>query len=88
MKTFLLLRGMTMMIGRNSLVCKTTETGAVPDTHDKYRERISGEKLNQPFAFDQQTQYQPITKEISVKNNTLSCTFPPHSFTQIKLGVK
>ena len=49
---------------------------------------ISGEKLNDPFTLDQQTQYQPATKEISVKNNTFSCTFPPHSFTQIKLGVK
>jgi len=49
---------------------------------------ISGEKLNEPFAFDQQTQFQGATKEINVKNNTLSCTFPPHSFTQIKLGVK
>jgi len=48
---------------------------------------ISGEKLNEPFVFDQQTQYQSITKEISVKNNTLSCMFPPHSFTRIKLGV-
>lgn len=49
---------------------------------------ISGDKRNEPFAFDQQTKYQPITKEIGVKNNTLTCTFPPHSFTQIKLGAK
>jgi alpha-N-arabinofuranosidase len=49
---------------------------------------ITGDKLNDAFTFDQYTQYQPATKEISVKNNKLACTFPPHSFTQIKIGVK
>jgi alpha-L-arabinofuranosidase len=49
---------------------------------------ITGDKLNDPFKFDQQGQYQPSSKELAVKNNALSCTFPPHSFTQIKVGVK
>lgn len=49
---------------------------------------ISGDKLDEPFTFDQYAQYQPSTKEITVKNNALSYTFPPHSFTQIKVGVK
>ena len=49
---------------------------------------ISCEKLNDSFSFDQQSQYVPVTKEIETKNNRLSCTFPPHSFTQIKIEIK
>jgi alpha-N-arabinofuranosidase len=49
---------------------------------------IAGDKLNEPFTFDQQAVYQPATKEFDVRNNKLSGTFPPHSFTQIKLVVK
>jgi alpha-L-arabinofuranosidase len=49
---------------------------------------ISADKLNDPFTFDQQAQYLPVTKEIETKNNRVTCTFPPHSFTQIKIAVK
>ncbi len=49
---------------------------------------VTSDKLNEPFTFDQQTQYLPGTKEIDTKNNRLSFTFPPHSFTQIKIGMK
>jgi len=49
---------------------------------------ITSDKLNDPFTFDQQAKYVPVTKEVEPKNNRLSCTFPPHSFTQIKIGIK
>ncbi|MGB3008402.1 MAG: alpha-L-arabinofuranosidase C-terminal domain-containing protein [Chitinophagaceae bacterium] len=49
---------------------------------------ITCEKLNDSFSFDQQSQYVPVTKEIETKNNRLSCTFSPHSFTQIKIEIK
>jgi alpha-N-arabinofuranosidase len=44
--------------------------------------------LEEPFTFDKQEQYKPVKKEISVKGNKISCSFPAHSFTQIKVGVK
>ena len=44
--------------------------------------------LDEPFTFDKQEQYKPVSKEIAVQGNKLSYSFPAHSFTQIKVGVK
>jgi alpha-N-arabinofuranosidase len=49
---------------------------------------VTTDKINDPFSFDQQSQYIPVTKEIETKENKMTCTFPPHSFTQIKIAVK
>jgi len=49
---------------------------------------ITSDDLKAPFAFDKQSQYLPATKEVKFNNNKLSFTFPPHSFTQIKVEVK
>jgi alpha-N-arabinofuranosidase len=48
---------------------------------------ITSDDLKAPFAFDQQSKYLPVTKEIQTKGNLLSGTFPPHSFTQIKIVI-
>ena len=48
---------------------------------------IAGMELQETFEFDKQAQYIPLTKEVETKNNQLSYTFPPHSFTQIKLSI-
>ena len=44
--------------------------------------------LTEPFSFDNQKEYIPLAKPVEVKGNKLSYSFPPHSFTQIKVGVK
>jgi alpha-N-arabinofuranosidase len=44
--------------------------------------------LDGPFTFDKQEQYNPVTKEIKVEGNKLTCSFPAHSFTQIKVQIK
>lgn len=49
---------------------------------------IYRESLNEPFVFDKQEQYKPVTKEIKVERNQISYAFPPHSFTQIKVQIK
>jgi alpha-N-arabinofuranosidase len=49
---------------------------------------INVASLDEPFTFDKQAQYNPVTKEIKVDGNKISCSFPAHSFTQIKVGVK
>ena len=41
-----------------------------------------------PFTYDKQDRYAPVTKEIQVEGNHISYSFPAHSFTQIKIGVK
>ncbi len=48
---------------------------------------ITSDDLKEPFAFDRQSKYLPVIKEIQTKGNLLSGTFPPHSFTQIKIGI-
>ena len=49
---------------------------------------ITVASLDEPFTFDKQEQYNPVTKEIKVNGKKLSCSFPAHSFTQIQVGVK
>jgi alpha-N-arabinofuranosidase len=48
---------------------------------------LNAASLDEPFAFDKQDQYKPVTKELEVNGNRISCSFPPHSFTQIKVKV-
>lgn len=46
---------------------------------------LTATDLQEAFSFDKQSQYTPVKKEIDTKNNQLTYTFPPHSFTQIKV---
>lgn len=48
---------------------------------------IASDSLTDPFAFDKQSQYLPVTKEVQAATNKFSYTFPPHSFTQIKVNL-
>ncbi len=49
---------------------------------------ISSTDLQEAFSFDKQNDYVPVKKTITTKDNMLSYTFPPHSFTQIKITLK
>jgi len=49
---------------------------------------LNSESLDAPFTFDKQELYKPVIKEIKVEGNKISYSFPPHSFTQIKVAVK
>ncbi len=51
-------------------------------------EIISANSLNDPFTFDKQDQYNPAKKVIKTEKNKITCSFPAHSFTQIKIGLK
>jgi len=48
---------------------------------------LNAASLEEPFAFDKQDQYKPVTKELKVDGNRISCSFPPHSFTQIRVKI-
>ena len=48
---------------------------------------INSDDLKAPFAFDKQSQYVPKTAEVKLNGSKLSYSFPPHSFTQIKVGI-
>lgn len=49
---------------------------------------ISSDKLKEAFIFDDQATYVPVNQEVDTKSNKASFSFPPHSFTQIKLRMK
>ena len=48
---------------------------------------INSDDLKAAFEYDKQSQYKPVIKEVSSSGNKLTYTFPPHSFTQIKIAV-
>ena len=49
---------------------------------------ITSASLEDPFSFDKQKQYIPVTEKINSTKNKVAFSFPPHSITQIKVGVK
>ena len=49
---------------------------------------ITVDSVEEPFTFVRERQYNPVTNEINAEGNKLSYSFPPHSFTQIKVEVK
>jgi len=48
---------------------------------------ITSTELKEIFSFDKQKEYIPVTNGVSTKGDRLNFTFPPHSFTQIKVGI-
>jgi len=48
---------------------------------------ITSPELKEIFSFDKQKEYIPVTNGVSTKGDRLNFTFPPHSFTQIKVGI-
>jgi alpha-N-arabinofuranosidase len=48
---------------------------------------VNSDDLKAAFTIDKQSQYVAVTKDVNLTGNKLSFTFPPHSFTQIKVGV-
>ena len=48
---------------------------------------INREDIYANYVFDEQEQYIPVTKELTVKGNKMVHSFPEHSFTQIKIKI-
>jgi len=49
---------------------------------------VNSDDLKAAFTFDKQAQYLPVIKDVKIAGNKLSLTFPPHSFTQIRVGIR
>jgi alpha-N-arabinofuranosidase len=49
---------------------------------------INSQSLSEPFTIENQEQYIPVVKEIKTERNIIKCSFPAHSYTQIKVEVK
>ncbi|MBN2521271.1 MAG: alpha-N-arabinofuranosidase [Bacteroidales bacterium] len=49
---------------------------------------IHNDKLEEAFSFNMQEQYKPVIKELKTEKNRMTCSFPAHSFTQIKVKMK
>ncbi len=50
--------------------------------------QIDQSDLNAPFTFENKDKYVPAVKEIPVKGNSFTYSFPAHSFTQITVKVE
>lgn len=48
---------------------------------------IKSDDLTAAFSFDKRSQYAPVTAPVKLNGNKLQFTFPPHSFTQIKVNI-
>ncbi|MES1159199.1 MAG: alpha-L-arabinofuranosidase C-terminal domain-containing protein, partial [Bacteroidota bacterium] len=48
---------------------------------------INTSDLEAPFEYARQEEYKPVIKSFAVSGNKLLYTFPPHSFTQIRIGM-
>jgi alpha-L-arabinofuranosidase len=49
---------------------------------------VTSDSLYAAFMFDKQKEYTPATNALEASGNMILYTFPAHSFTQIKAGVK
>ncbi|MBK5271537.1 MAG: alpha-N-arabinofuranosidase, partial [Bacteroidia bacterium] len=49
---------------------------------------LNAASLSEAFVFDKKDQYIPVNKDVETRNGSLSYTFAPHSFTQIRVEVK
>jgi alpha-L-arabinofuranosidase len=49
---------------------------------------VNIDSLRAAFTFDRQKDYIPVTREIDTEAHKFSYSFPAHSFTQLKVGVK
>jgi alpha-N-arabinofuranosidase len=49
---------------------------------------INCASLTDPFTFDKQGQYIPISNEVKIEKEKITYSFPAHSFTQIKIELK
>src|SRR5579859_6120500 len=48
---------------------------------------VNSDNLQVPFSFDKQSQYVPASEPVKMNSNKLLYSFPPHSFTQIKVAI-
>lgn len=49
---------------------------------------VTASSLEEPFTPDKQEQYKPVIKDAKVDGNKITCSFPPHSFTQVRVNVE
>jgi alpha-N-arabinofuranosidase len=49
---------------------------------------IAAKDLQEAFTFEKQHEYVPVKTDVETKNNKFTYSFPPHSFTQIKVTVR
>lgn len=49
---------------------------------------INSEDIRTMYTIDKEDQYVPVTKQLAVKENKITHSFPAHSFTQIKLKIE
>ena len=49
---------------------------------------VNRQDIYEDFTFDKKEEYIPAINELSFEGKKITCSFPAHSFTQIKVGLK
>ncbi|MGA2070016.1 MAG: alpha-L-arabinofuranosidase C-terminal domain-containing protein [Sedimentisphaerales bacterium] len=49
---------------------------------------VNRDDIYENFTFDKKEEYIPVTKVLSVEGKKITCSFPAHSFVQIKVKIK
>ena len=49
---------------------------------------INNASLTDPFTYDKEEEYIPEAEEIKPTKNKVTYSFQPHSYTQIRVGIK
>jgi alpha-L-arabinofuranosidase len=49
---------------------------------------LTADSLDEPFVYEKRDGYRPAVRNLKAAGNTVSFSFPPHSFTQIEFVVK
>jgi len=67
-------------------------TAEIVSTSGRFKSKANINEINRKniysdYIFDEQEQYVPITKELTVKGNKMIYSFPAHSFTQIRAEI-
>jgi alpha-N-arabinofuranosidase len=68
------------------IAAEITNSGAAPFTGKAIVRSIEG-RLDEFFTYDKQSEYAPKEKSAEVKQNKISYSFPPHSFTQLAVPI-
>jgi alpha-N-arabinofuranosidase len=58
-----------------------------PTTAYVVQTRAGNDNLNQPYSYAEQQAFEPEEKEIAITGRAFRHSFPPHSFTQIVVGL-
>lgn len=73
---------------KEKAISATIVSSSLPFTESAEASLITSNEITQNFEYDKQKQYEPLKSQVNTNGNQFAFSFPPHSFTQIKVKIK